>query len=108
MNVTEAVIGPAHADHRAPGWTFLTNHAHVLLTLANDPQLRVRDVALKVGITERAAQRILHDLVEAGYLQREKHGRRNSYRLALDRPLRHPLEARHTVGELVDVLCSSR
>ena len=108
MTVTEVGIRPAHADHRAPGWTFLTNHAHVLLTLASDPQLRVRDVALKVGITERAAQRILHDLVEAGYLQREKHGRRNSYHLALDRPLRHPLEARHTVGELVDVLCSSR
>jgi hypothetical protein len=108
MTVTGAVAGQEGAEPRAPGWTFLTNHAHVLLTLASDPQLRVRDVAVKVGITERAAQRILHDLVEAGYLQREKQGRRNSYHLALDRPLRHPIEARHTVGELVDVLCSSR
>ena len=108
MNVTETGASQEHVEHQASGWTFLTNHAHVLLTLASDPQLRVRDVALKVGITERAAQRILHDLVEAGYLQREKHGRRNSYHLALDQPLRHPVEARHTVGELVDVLCSSR
>lgn len=108
MTVTELEAAPSDAQHQASGWTFLTNHAHVLLTLASDPHLRVRDVALKVGITERAAQRILHDLVEAGYLQRERHGRRNSYHLALDRPLRHPVEARHTVGELVDVLCRSR
>jgi predicted ArsR family transcriptional regulator len=108
MSVTEEVLDPAGPDRRSTGWTFLTNHAHVLLTLATDPQLRIRDVALRVGITERAAQRILHDLVVAGYLERERHGRRNTYRLALDRPLRHPVEARHTVGELVEVLCSAR
>ena len=108
MNVTEVDRDPAGSGRRVAGWTFLTNHAHVLLTLAADPQLRIRDVAARVGITERAAQRILHDLVVAGYLEREKHGRRNTYRLALDRPLRHPVEARHTVGELVEVLCSAR
>jgi len=108
MTVTEAVLDPVGSDRQETGWTFLTNHAHVLLTLAADPQLRIRDVAVKVGITERAAQRILHDLVVAGYVQREKQGRRNTYRLALDRPLRHPVEARHTVGELVEVLCSAR
>jgi hypothetical protein len=113
MTVTEPPFEPKAAgfrpaEPRAPGWTFLTNHAHVLLTLAADPDLRIRDVAVMVGITERAAQRILHDLVEAGYVERERHGRRNTYSLALDRPLRHPLEAPHTIGELVDTLCGSR
>jgi DNA-binding transcriptional ArsR family regulator len=113
MNVTDPAFEPGVAEihtleSAAPSWTFLTNHAHVLLTLADDPHLRIRDVAAKVGITERAAQRILHDLVEAGYVERERHGRRNTYSLALDRPLRHPVEAPHTVGELVEALCGSR
>ena len=107
MTVTQALPEQVAAATRPPSWTFLTNHAHVLLTLAQDPELRIRDVAVKVGITERAAQRILHDLVEAGYVARQRHGRRNTYRLALDRPLRHPLESRHSVGELVDLLCHS-
>ena len=105
MNVTEATEPASPVDRRAAGWTFLTNHAHVLILLANDPDLRIRDVAVRVGITERAAQRILHDLVEAGYVRRLRHGRRNTYRLVLDRPLRHPVEADHTVAELVSVLC---
>lgn len=108
MNVMEAPARSPSMEERGTGWTFLTNHGHVLITLATDPELRIRDVAARVGITERAAQRILHDLVEAGYVEREKHGRRNSYQLALDRPLRHPLESRHTVGELIHVLCSAR
>jgi len=108
MTVTHALPEEVAASTRQPSWTFLTNHAHVLLTLALDPELRIRDVAVKVGITERAAQRILHDLVEAGYVERQRHGRRNTYRLALELPLRHPLESRHTVGELVDLLCASR
>jgi predicted transcriptional regulator len=108
MNVIEtpAVAGPS--ERQGHGWTFLTNHAHVLIALATDPELRIRDVAERVGITERAAQRILHDLVEEGYVQRSKLGRRNTYRLVLDRPLRHPVESRHTVRELIDVLCSGR
>ena len=108
MNVTRAQRPSALGAPRPASWTFLTNHAHVLLALANDPDLRIRDVASDVGITERAAQRILHDLEEAGYVQRGKRGRRNTYQLVLDRPLRHPIEAHHTVGELVDVLCAVR
>lgn len=89
------------------GWTFLTNHAHVLICLSADPDLRLRDIADLVGITERAAQRILHDLVEAGYVERARSGRRNSYRLALDRPMRHPIEADHEIGVLVKALVGS-
>lgn len=86
------------------GWTFLTNHAHVMVALALDPDMRVRDLADAVGITERAAQRIVGELVDAGYLRREKHGRRNRYHLDPARPLRHPLEGHHTIGRLLDVL----
>ena len=93
---------------RSQGWTFLTNHGHVLLVLVADPGLRIRDVAARVGITERAAQRILGDLISAGYVGRQKQGRRNVYRLELDRPLRHPIEARHTVRELIEALRTSR
>ena len=85
-------------------WTFLTNHAHVLLCLAADPDVRMRDVAGLVGITERAAQRILHDLTTAGYVSRTRVGRRNSYRLQLGQPMRHPLESGHAVRELVSAL----
>lgn len=86
------------------GWTFLTNHAHVLLCVARDPGLRHRDLAEAVGITERAAQRIVADLVEAGYLERERDGRRNHYRLHTDQPMRHPVDRGHSVGEVLDVL----
>ena len=85
-------------------WTFLTNHAHVLLCVARDPGVRHRDVAQQVGITERAAQRIVADLVDAGYLERERDGRRNRYRLNPDLPLRHPLEQDHKIGEILAVL----
>lgn len=82
-------------------WTFLTNHAHVMLCLVSDPELRLRDLAARVGITERAAQRIVAELVEGGYIERARVGRRNSYTVHLERPLRHPLEQAHTVGELL-------
>lgn len=85
-------------------WTFLTNHAHVLLCVARDPGARLRDVADDVGITERAAQRIIADLVQAGYLEREREGRRNRYRLHPELPLRHPLEQEHAIGEILRVL----
>jgi DNA-binding transcriptional ArsR family regulator len=85
-------------------WTFLTNHAHVLLCISRDPSTRLRDVAVAVGITERAAQRIVGELEEAGYLVRRREGRRNAYELRDDRPLRHPLEQEHAVGELLAVL----
>ena len=85
-------------------WTFFTNHAHVLLSIARDPEIRVRDLAVRVGITERAAQRIVADLVEAGYLERSRDGRRNRYRVCDDLPLRHPVEQPHRVGEVLAVL----
>lgn len=82
-------------------WTFLTNHAHVLLCLARDPEMRLRDVADAVGITERAVQQIVADLEAAGVLERERHGRRNRYTLHADTPLRHSLEAHRSVGDLL-------
>ena len=87
-----------------PRWTFLSNHTHVLVCLAIDGDQRVRDVADRVGLTERAVQNILADLEKAGLIQRERVGRRNRYTLELDVPLRHPLEAEHTVGELLALL----
>ena len=85
-------------------WTFLTNHAHVLLCIARDPGIRLRDVATEVQITERAAQRIVAELVEAGYLERQREGRRNRYRLNDQLPLRHPLEQHHGIGELLGLV----
>lgn len=85
-------------------WTFLTNHAHSLICIARDPGLRLRDVAERVGVTERAAQRIVSDLVDAGYLERQREGRRNIYRVRPDRPMRHPVEHGHDIGEILAVL----
>src|SRR3954454_10633295 len=85
-------------------WTFLTNHAHVLLSIAQDPDIRLRDLATRVGITERATQRIVAELVTEGYVTRTRIGRRNEYEVHPGLPLRHPMEADHQVGELLDVL----
>jgi DNA-binding MarR family transcriptional regulator len=90
----------AHAGHAAP-WTFLTNHAHVLLCLAMDPEARMRDVAKRVGVTERAVQKIVADLEEGGYLTRSRDGRRNRYRIHAHLPLRHPLERHQNVDSLL-------
>ena len=92
---------PAQA---APTWTFLTNHAHVLLCLAETDDVRVRDIALRVGVTERAVQRILSELEEAGYIRRERDGRRNVYEIKDDLPLRHPIEAHRTIRALLDLV----
>jgi DNA-binding IclR family transcriptional regulator len=89
---------------RPTTWTFLTNHAHVLISLAEDPTLRIRDLALRVGITERAIQRIIADLEEGGYLTHERDGRRNLYRVRANRPLRHPIEAHQTLAALLGAL----
>lgn len=82
-------------------WTFLTNHAHVLLCIAREPELRMRDVAELVGITERAVQRIVADLEAAGYLERSRQGRRNRYDIREDLPLRHPVERHERVSSLI-------
>ena len=87
-----------------PDWTFLSNHSHVLLCIAREPELRLREVAHRVGITERAVQRIVADLEEGGYLSRSRAGRRNHYEMHLDRPLRHSVESHREVGEILNVL----
>lgn len=92
------------AEDAKRGWTFLTNHSHVLLCIAEDPAIRGRDIAERVGITERSAQSIIADLVEAGYLSREKVGRRNHYEVHAARPLRHPIERDHQVAELLQLV----
>jgi hypothetical protein len=89
------------ADH---SWRFLTNHAHVLERIADEPTMRLRDIATSIGITERAAASIVSDLVEAGYLTRTRIGRRNTYDVHDQLPLRHPLHRHHTVGELIRFL----
>lgn len=86
------------------GWTFLTNHSHVLVCLARDPDLRLRELAQLVGITERAVQSILRDLETGGYLSRRRVGRRNRYDVHPDHPMRHPVEAGHTIAEILAML----
>lgn len=85
-------------------WRFLTNHAHVLLAVARDPDMTMREVAAAIGITERATQKIIADLERAGYITRTRRGRRNSYAVAKGRPLRHPLNAGHGLDEVLAVL----
>jgi predicted transcriptional regulator len=85
-------------------WRFLTNHTQVLLTIARDPDVRLRDVAEMVGITERAAQRIVADLIESGYLKRERIGRRNHYRVNREIEMRHRQQIGHEIGALLDLL----
>lgn len=94
------------SDSAPASWTFLTNHGHVLLCIHRDPGIRLRDIAQQVGVTERAAQKIVADLADAGYVQVERIGRRNQYTIEDSRPLRHPLEAAHRVGELLEVLAA--
>jgi DNA-binding Lrp family transcriptional regulator len=85
-------------------WTFLTNYGHVLLCIAADPEIRMKDIADKVGITERSAQRIVADLISEGYVTQVKVGRRNRYDVRLDLPLRHPIERENQVGVLLKLL----
>ena len=85
-------------------WNFLTNYGHAVIFLSRHPDARLRDLAEAVGITERAAQRIVSELVDAGYLVRERVGRRNNYKVVPGTNLRHPLERDHEVGELVKAL----
>jgi DNA-binding IclR family transcriptional regulator len=81
-------------------WTFFTNHAHVLVCITQNPEIRVSEIARSVGIGERAVHNIVADLVEAGYVTRTKQGRRNRYSVDLAQPLRHPLEAEHLVADV--------
>lgn len=85
-------------------WTFLTNHSHVLILLTRNPSMVLRDVAALVGITERAVQRIIAELEEEGFIEREKVGRQNHYRILEGKTLRHPIESHCTVGDLLHAI----
>ncbi len=87
-------------------WTFLTNHARVLISIAETPGIRLRDIAARIGITERATQRIVAELESAGYLSHEKEGRRNHYHLQPDTRLRHPLDHDIEISELIELFVS--
>jgi hypothetical protein len=89
-----------------PTWSFLTNHAGVLLCIAQDPGIRLREIGETVGITERAAHRIVGDLADAGYISRERNGRRNRYTIQSQLPLPDPLARGQRVGDLLAVLAS--
>ena len=92
------------SDQAEKPWTFVTNHTQVLLTIARDSDVRIRDIAAIVGITERAAQRIVADLIEAGYVTRERIGRRNHYSVHPGLKMRHPSQREQDVGPLLDLL----
>jgi DNA-binding MarR family transcriptional regulator len=98
------VLAFVHMPEAAPSWTFLTRHAQVLLCIAGDPSMRLRDIGDQVGITERAAHRIVAELIADGYLARERQGRRNHYTLHPQLPLPDPVARDQRVGDLLAVL----
>jgi len=91
-------------EAKIPEWTFLTNHAHVLIALSRNPDLRQKDIAYHVGITVGAVHRIIHELEDAGYINSERVGRRKHYEIDSSKPMRHPLEDQHTVNDLISSL----
>ena len=90
--------------HSSSTWTFLTNHAHVLLCLVTSPSMLMREVAREVGITERAVQRIIADLREEGYLKPHREGRRNTYEINTERHLKHPIEEHRRIADLIELI----
>ena len=94
------------ARRQSQRWTFLTNHSHVLVLLHDNPEIVLREVAMRVGITERAVQRIIQDLEADGFIQRERVGRRNRYTVKVDEPLRHPIESHRKIGDLLNLIQS--
>jgi DNA-binding MarR family transcriptional regulator len=92
------------SDRLSPSWTFLTRHAQVLLCIADDPGIRLREIGERVGVTERAAHRIVGELVAAGYISRERRGRRNHYTVRLQVRLRDPVANEQKVGDLLSLL----
>jgi len=104
-NIVVATNQKPMRDTRS-GWNFFSNYAHVLICLAEDPDARLRDVAERVGITERSALRLVTQLEQGGILLRVKEGRRNRYVIELNGQLRHPIEAHCTVGELLETILS--
>ena len=96
------------AERSATGWTFLTNHAQVLVCVARDPGVRLRDIGERVGITERAAHRIIVELSDAGYITRRRNGRRNHYTVNAHLPLPDALAREQSVGQLLEILTASQ
>jgi len=88
----------------APSWSFLTNHARVLLCIAQDPGIRLREIGDAIGITERAAHRIVNELAAAGYISRTRNGRRNRYAIKSHLPVPDPLAGQQKIGDLLSVL----
>ena len=91
-----------------PSWSFLTNHAQVLLCIAHDSGIRLREIGEAVGITERAAHRIVVELADAGYISRTRNGRRNHYTIESDLPLPDPLAREQKIGDLLAILAGQR
>ena len=89
-------------------WTFLTNHAHVLLCLAKSSSMRMKDIAVEVGITERAVQRIIADLISSGCIFCTKDGRCNTYRICMDKNLNHPIEQHKKIADLVGLIVDDK
>ena len=98
------VAAPKRETAPARGWTFLSNHAHVLIVLYSEPDLSLREVSIRVGITERAVQRIVQDLEDDGYLSHVKVGRKNRYSVATSLALRHSIEAHRKIGDLLKLV----
>jgi DNA-binding MarR family transcriptional regulator len=96
------------ARDEAPSWSFLTNHAQVLLCIAHDPGIRLREIGEAVGITERAAHRIVVELAAAGYISRKRNGRRNQYTIQSHLPLPEPLAREQKIGDLLTILAGAR
>jgi predicted transcriptional regulator len=95
---------PGKTGKSSSRWTFLTNHAHVLILLNNDSGLVLREVAARIGITERAVQKIVHDLIEDGFVKCERIGRKNRYKVKKNQPLRHSIESHCKIGELLQLI----
>jgi hypothetical protein len=94
-------------DGTQPGWTFLTNQAQVLVCIARDPGIRLRDIGERVGITERAAHRIVVELANGGYITRQRNGRRNQYTINTSFPVPDPIAREQNIGELLEILTVS-
>ena len=96
------------AQNATPSWSFLTNHARVLLCIAQDPGIRLREIGEAIGITERSAHRIVVELAEAGYISRQRNGRRNDYTIQSHLPLPDPLAREQKIGDLLATLAGQR
>ena len=109
-DLLSATVNGVSSTDAAPGreWTFLSNHGHVLLAIAYDPEVRLRDIAVRVGITERAVQLIVADLVDGEYIAREKVGRRNRYTVLSGRQFRHPAERTAPLDEFLEIFKNDR